>query len=222
MNFPGGVDAYAIDERGERKEADEAMWLETYLCGVLRAFAYADDDSDGVLGTRRFNPISSTEAEHKFLEAAERLFFRGWLLGSDPETQVPNVVSNHLTTGLLNYIHTTGRFASGVNLFEKLRSKNEEVASLLARVFIDGDEEMKAVSLAYETIKRNPMDSALLDVQAQFCMSKGRTDLALECAKRAVSSAPSEFSAWARLAEVYLAREEYELVRRTFNLTPLY
>lgn len=216
------MDAYAIDERGDRREATEELWLETYLCGVLRAYAYADDLSNDVVGTRRFNPISSTETEHRFMEAAERLFFKGWLLGSDPETQVPNVVSNHLTSGLLNYIHTTGRFASGINLFEKLRSKDPEVASLLAKVFIDGDEEIKAVALCYETIKQNPMDSALLEVQAQFCMSKGRNDLALECAKKAVSSAPSEFSAWARLAEVYLAMEEYELALLTINSCPMF
>ena len=136
----------------------------------------------------------------------------GWQLGSDPEIQVPNVVSNHLTNGLLHYIHTTGRFASGVNLFEKLRSKEPEVASLLAKVQIDGDEEVKAVSLLYDTIKILPMDAACLDVQAQFCMSKGRNDLALECAKRAVNSAPSEFTTWARLSEVYLALEQWELV----------
>jgi len=122
------------------------------------------------------------------------------------------MVSNYLTSGLLTYIHTTGRFASGVNLFEKLRSKEPEVASLLARVLIDADEEVKAVSLLYETIKLLPLDSSLLDVQAAFCMSKGRYDLALECAKKAVNSAPSEFTTWERLAQVYLKLEQYELV----------
>lgn len=129
------------------------------------------------------------------------------------------MVSNHLTNGLIHYIHTTGRFASGVNLFEKLRSKEPEVASLLARVFIDADEEVKAVSLLHETIKVLPMDPACLDVQAQFCMNKGRNDLALECAKRAVNSAPSEFTTWARLAEVYLALEEWELVGPKSKIT---
>jgi len=131
------------------------------------------------------------------------------------------VVSNHLTNGLLHYIHTTGRFASGVNLFEKLRSKEPEVASLLAKVYLDGDEEVKAVSLLYDTIKILPMDAGCLDVQAQFCMSKGRHVLALECAKRAVNSAPSEFITWARLAEVYVALEQWELVGVCLNATPL-
>ena len=48
-------------------------------------------------------------------------------LGSDSVVQVPNNVSNHLTSGLLKYFYTTGRFASAINLFEKLRTQNVEV-----------------------------------------------------------------------------------------------
>lgn len=212
VSFPGSVDAYAIDERGEKKPCTEQLWLETYLCSVLRALQSADEPMNKVVALRKFNPITTTESEHRFLDAAERLFFNGWQLGSDPEVQVPNVVSNHLTTGLLKYIHTTGRFASGINLFEKLRAREPEIASLLAKVYIDADEEVKAVQLLYDTVKILPMESSLLDVQAEFCMSKGRYDLALECAKRAVNSAPSEFTTWERLAMVYLKLEQYELV----------
>lgn len=212
VKIPGSVEAYAVDERGERRACTDQMWLETYLCSVLRAFSFAEEPLNKIIALRKFNPITSTEVEHRFLDAAERLFFKGWQLGSDPEVQVPNVVSNHLTTGLLRYIHTTGRFTSGINLFEKLRTKEPEIASLLARVLIDADEEVRAVQLLYDTVKLLPMESSLLDVQAEFCMSKGRYDLALECAKRAVNSAPSEFTTWERLAQVYLKLEQYELV----------
>ncbi|KAA8892744.1 Chs5p-Arf1p-binding proteins-domain-containing protein [Sphaerosporella brunnea] len=222
VTIPGTVDAYAVDERGEKRKATDELWLETYLCSVLRAFSYAEEGATPIIGCRKFNPITSTEVEHKFLDAAERLFFKGYQLGSDPEVQVPNVVSNHLTAGLLAYIHTTGRFASGVNLFEKLRSKEPEVASLLARVLIDADEEVKAVQLLYDTVKLLPMDNSLLDVQAEFCMNKGRYDLALECAKRAVNSAPSEFTTWERLAQVYLKLEQYELALLTLNSCPMF
>ncbi|EPS41663.1 hypothetical protein H072_4432 [Dactylellina haptotyla CBS 200.50] len=223
VSFPGSVDAYAVDERGERRVATEPLWLETYLCSVLRAFAYAEDNvQTRIVGCRRFNPIVSTEAEHRFLDAAERLFAKGWQLGSDPEVQVPNIVANHLTTGILKYIHTTGRYTSGVNLFEKLRTRFPEVASLLARVLVDADEEVKAVQLLYETIKVLPMDHSLLDVQADFCQGKGRSDLALECAKRAVNSAPSEFTTWAKLAEIYIALEQYEMALLTLNSCPMF
>jgi hypothetical protein len=81
VKIPGGVEAYCVDEKGEPRRATDALWLETYLCAVLRAYSYADDGSGEaikrVAGVRRFNPITSTEAEHKFLDAAEKLFFNG-------------------------------------------------------------------------------------------------------------------------------------------------
>ncbi|KAF2712427.1 chaps-domain-containing protein [Pleomassaria siparia CBS 279.74] len=224
--IPGTVESYCIDERGDKRVATDELWLETYLCSVLRAYSYADDGSGDtikkIVGVRRFNPITSTESEHKFLDAAERLFFNGWQLGSDPEIQVPNLVSNHLTTGLLSYIHTTGRYASGINLFEKLRTRDGEISSLLARVYIEADEEVKAVELLHEAIQELPMDYSLLDCQADFCNKKGRSDLALDIAKRSVVSAPSEFGTWARLAEIYVSLEQWDLALLTLNSCPMF
>ncbi|KAK3061192.1 hypothetical protein LTS18_006813, partial [Coniosporium uncinatum] len=226
VQIPGTVESYCIDERGEKRVASDDLWLETYLCSVLRAYSYADDGTGDIIkkivGVRRFNPITSTEAEHRFLDAAERLFFNGWQLGSDPEIQVPNLVSNHLTTGLLQYIHTTGRYASGINLFEKLRTRDPEISSLLARVYVSADEEVKAVQLLHEAIEELPMDYSLLDCQAEFCNKKGRGDLALEIAKRSVVSAPSEFGTWARLAEIYVSLEQWDLALLTLNSCPMF
>jgi hypothetical protein len=146
----------------------------------------------------------------------------GRQLSSDPETQVPNTVSNHLTTGLLKYIQTTGRFTSGVNLFEKLRTRDVEVSSLLARVLIMANEEVQAVRLMHDALQDVPMDYALLDCQAAFCQSKGEGEMALECAKRAVTAAPSEFSTWARLADVYVGLEQWDLALLTLNSCPMF
>ncbi|KAI4255947.1 MAG: hypothetical protein L6R42_006482 [Xanthoria sp. 1 TBL-2021] len=226
VKIPGGVESYCIDERGDKRVASDALWMETFLCGVLRAYAYADDGGGEsikkIIGVRRFDPITSTEMEHKFLDAAERLFFKGPQLGSEPEVQVPNIASNHLTTGLISYIHTTGRYTSGINLFEKLRTRDLEVSSLLARVMISADEEVQAVKLLHDAIAKLPMDYSLLDCQATFCQSKGRLDWALECAKRGVTAAPSEFGTWARLAEVYVGLEQWDLALLTLNSCPMF
>ncbi|KAL9130308.1 MAG: hypothetical protein Q9217_001483 [Psora testacea] len=226
VKIPGGVESYCIDERGDKRVASEGLWLETFLCAVLRAYSYADDGSGDnikkIIGVRRFDPITSTEVEHKFLDAAERLFFKGPQLGSEPEVQVPNIVSNHLTTGLLNYIHTTGRYTSGINLFEKLRTRDNEVSSLLARVLLSADEEVQAVKLLHDAINDLPMDYSLLDCQSAFCQSKGRLDWALECAKRSVTAAPSEFGTWAKLAEVYVGLEQWDLALLTLNSCPMF
>ncbi|KAJ9653070.1 bud site selection protein [Neophaeococcomyces mojaviensis] len=226
VKIPGGVESYCVDERGDRRVATDELWLETFLCGVLRAYSYGDNGSGDtikkIIGVRRFNPITSTEMEHKFLDAAEKLFFSGRQLGSDPEIQIPNIVSNHLTDGLLKYIKTTGRYTSGVNLFQKLRERDVEVSSLLAQVLIHGDEEVQAVRLLHDSIQDIPMDYALLDCQAAFCLSKGEGEMALECAKRSVTAAPSEFSTWARLAEVYIALEQWDLALLTLNSCPMF
>ncbi|KAM5437823.1 bud site selection protein [Microsporum ferrugineum] len=226
VKIPGSLESYCIDERGDKRVATEALWLETFVCGVLRSYSYADDGSGDaikkIVGVRRFNPITNTEMEHKFLDAAEKLFFNGRQLSSDPETQVPNTVTNHLTAGLLKYINTTGRYVSGINLFEKLRAREVEVSSLLARVLISADEEVQAVRLMHDALKDIPMDYALLDCQAAFCQSKGEHEMALECAKRSVTAAPSEFSSWIRLAEVYVSLEKWDLALLTLNSCPMF
>ncbi|EPE36551.1 TPR-like protein [Glarea lozoyensis ATCC 20868] len=237
VRIPGGVDSFCIDERGDKRHASDELWLETYLCSVLRAYSYADDGSGDtirkIMGVRRFNPVTTTETEHRFLQAAEQLFFRGWQLGSDSVVQVPNNVSNHLTAGLLKYFHTTGRFASGINLFEKLRSKNVEVSSLLAKVLLMGNEEVQAVRVLHDSIKQSPMDYVMLDTQAEFLKKKAlnpntpelkqeRLKMALGCADRSTVAAPSEFGTWARLAEVYVSMEDWENALTTLNSCPMF
>lgn len=237
VSIPGTVEAYCVDERGEKREAHDELWLETYLCSVLRAYSYADDGSGDtirkVMGVRRFNPVTSTETEHRFLHAAEQLFFRGWQLGSDSTVQVPTNVSNHLTSGLLKYLATTGRFVSGINLFEKLRTQSVEVSSLLAKVMFMGSEEVAGVRVLHQSLEQSPMDYAMLDAQAEFLLKKAlraqtpeqkteRLQLALGCADRSTIAAPSEFGTWARLAKVYVAMEDWENALTILNSCPMF
>lgn len=62
-----------------RHDATPEIWQETYISAVLRAILYADDVNYRLAGYRKIDPIASIEAEHKFLEAAENLFFKGAL-----------------------------------------------------------------------------------------------------------------------------------------------
>ncbi|PHH86739.1 hypothetical protein CDD83_9817 [Cordyceps sp. RAO-2017] len=237
VSIPGTVESYCVDERGEKLKASDDLWLETYLCSVLRAYSYADDGSGDtirkIVGVRRFNPVTNTETEHRFLNAAEQLFFRGWKLGSDTAVQVSTNVSNHLTTGLLKYFETTGRYASGINLFEKLRSQSVEVSSLLAKVLFMGYEEVAAIKTLYQSLQETPMDYVMLDTQADFLLKKAhkaedaevkeeRLRMALGCADRSTVAAPSEFGTWARLAQVYVAMEDWENALTTLNSCPMF
>lgn len=104
VQIPGTVESYCVDERGNKLEATEEHWLETYLCSVLRAYSYADNGSGDtikrIIGVRRFNPIMSTEQEHKFLEAAERLFFSGERCMYDQAGQTSRLTINRVAARL--------------------------------------------------------------------------------------------------------------------------
>ncbi|CAG8515848.1 17540_t:CDS:10 [Acaulospora morrowiae] len=203
VKIPGGVESYIMDARGERHEATPEIWQETYISAILRSILYSDDANYRLAGFRRIDPIPNIEAEAHFLEAAESLFFKGWQLGSDPEIQVATVVSNHLTAGIMKYF-------------------NPEVASLLAKSYIGMDEEIKAVNILYDALKKSPMSYALLHVQADFLLSKDKKDYALKLAKQAVNCAPSEFVTWAKLTEVYIELGDYESALLTLNSCPMF
>lgn len=160
-------------------------------------------------------------------------FATGWQLGSDSVVQVPNIVSNHLTTGLLKYFETTGRYTSGINLFEKLRTQNIEVASLLAKTLFMGNEEVEGIRALHLALKERPMDYVMLDTQAEFLLKKAqnatspeqkdeRLRLALGCADRSTIAAPSEFGTWARLAETYVMMEDWENALTILNSCPMF
>lgn len=159
--------------------------------------------------------------------------YTGWQLGSDSVVQVPTNVSNHLTTGLLKYLETTGRYTSGINLFEKLRSQSIEVSSLLSKVMFMGHEEVSGVRTLHQALQETPMDYVMLDAQAEFLLNKAlvaptpelkeeRLKLALGCADRGTVAAPTEFGTWARLAQVYVAMEDWENALTILNSCPMF
>ncbi|KAG9288555.1 hypothetical protein G9A89_006051 [Geosiphon pyriformis] len=103
-----------------------------------------------------------------------------------------------------------------------LYRKDPEVAALLAKSYIGMDEEIKGVNILYEALKQNSMSYALLHVQADFLLTKGKTEYALKLAKQAVNCAPSEFVTWAKLTEVYIALGDYESALLTLNSCPMF
>ncbi len=119
-----------------RQEATAAIWQETYVTAMLRSILYSDDANYRIPGFRKQDPIPDVDAERRFFEAAEQMFFRGWLLGSNPEIQVPTIVNNHLTAAIMKYCQESFRFDLAVKFFEGLFQREPEVASLLAQSYI--------------------------------------------------------------------------------------
>ncbi|KAI1309127.1 hypothetical protein EDD11_004138 [Mortierella claussenii] len=222
VKIPGGVESYAVNVRGDRQEATAAIWQETYVTAMLRAILYSDDANYRIPGFRKLDPIPDVDAEKRFFAAAEQLFFRGWLLGSNPEIQVPTIVNNHLTAAVMKYCQESFRYDLGVKFFERLFEREPEVASLLAQSYIGTDEELKAINVLYEALKQFPQSYALLHVQADFLRGKGKLEMALRLAKQAVNCAPSEFITWAKLTEVYIDLGDYESALLTLNSCPMF
>jgi hypothetical protein len=96
-----------------------------------------------------------------------------------------------------------------------------------------GNEEVQAVRVLHDSIKHSPMDYVMLDTQAEFLKRKAlsrnapelkdeRLRMAHGCADRSTIAAPSEFGTWARLAEVYVAMEDWEHALTTLNSCPMF
>ncbi|WFC97471.1 hypothetical protein MYAM1_000185 [Malassezia yamatoensis] len=220
--IPGTVLTYVMNARGERQEATPELWQETYLSAVLRAILYADDTNYRLAGYRKLDPIPTMEHELRFLLAAENLFFKGWQLGSEPEVQVATIVLNHLSSGILKYFGDASRWEQAVNLFEKLWSREPEVATLVARSYLGMNQEVKAVQIMHRALHQNPNNYVLLHIQCDFLREKGKLDWAIRLAEQAVSCAPSEFMTWSKLADCYVDARQYSAALFTLNSCPMF
>lgn len=58
-------------------EATTEIWQEACLSALLRAILYADDPNYRLMGYRKLDPITSPEAELRFLQAAAAVFSKG-------------------------------------------------------------------------------------------------------------------------------------------------
>lgn len=220
--IPGSVEAYVVDDRGDKRSATEKIWLETFLSAMVRSLIYADDDEYYVSCCRRLSPLTGKEVATKFFDAFRQLFFAGPSLGCASEIQDPSLVKNHLVDAFLKFVKVTGMCTEALEVLEQLYIEEPEVMSIICEVLLIDNQEVKAVEYISKGIEKNPRDACLLELQAKFCQDKKRLDLALDSAIRAVNASPSEFFTWSRLVQVYTQREEYEQALLTLNSCPMF
>jgi tetratricopeptide (TPR) repeat protein len=228
VQIPGGVVSYLVDLKGERHPiTNNTLWQETYISGVLRAIMDDNDEPDGndgnqLRGLRKLDAIKSLEAEQRFLEAAYSEFWKSWQLGTEPEVQVATYVSNHLSNGIMKYFGDSYRYDIASGFFKTLAEKDPEVSVLLAKSYIGYDEEIKAIEVLNEALKKKPQSYSLILVQIDFLRKKKHYDMALKLAKLAVTYAPSEFITWGTLAEVFFDMDDIEMALLTLNSCPMF
>jgi hypothetical protein len=96
-----------------------------------------------------------------------------------------------------------------------------------------GNEEVQGVRVLHQALKELPMDYVMLDTQAEFLLKKSQTAanpehkeerlrMALACADRSTVAAPAEFGTWARLAQVYVAMEDWGNALTILNSCPMF
>ncbi|KAI9504329.1 Chs5p-Arf1p-binding proteins-domain-containing protein [Coemansia spiralis] len=219
IKIPGGVDAYAINVRGERKEVTDQMWKEAYVCSLIRAILYSNPAAYSATGLRRLTPIANLREEAKFVEAVVELFWEGWRLGSNAETQMASTARNLLVDGFMKYFTDQERQQRTSMDFKGV---DPEVASLLAEMYLKGDQEVQAVRVMHQALKVKPSCYPMLSAQSEFLRRKKKLNAAVTMARMAVKYAPSEFSAWARLTEIYIESNDFQRALLTLNTCPMY
>ncbi|KAG2176386.1 hypothetical protein INT43_005620 [Umbelopsis isabellina] len=222
VKIPGGVESYYIDARGERHEATNQIWLETYLSACTRAILFSDDGNYRIAGYRKLDPISNVNGEVRYLEAVHALFDKGWMLGSDPEVQTSTVAKNHLSDALMKFFAYGANNEPLIDLLERLYGNDPEVGALLAKAYINSDQEVKAVHLLYKTLQIAPTKYTVLHTQIDFLLEKHAFEQALKLAKFSVKSMPSEFLTWSKLALVYIELGEFKTALLALNSCPMF
>lgn len=208
----------------------DILWLETFVSSIVRCFIDSSDDDDdnkvgGLVEVRKLNPLNngkiSKELLGNFLNAFERLFWEGPKLGCGIEIPQPTLLNNYLVDGFMKCLQLTQSYDKGLEILGRLQTREPEVISLIAKVYLLKDEEIKAIKLINEGIIANKRDLDLLIIQTQFCIDKKRYDLALELAKQAVKSSPSDFKSWSLLVTVYTKLNDFENALLTLNSCPM-
>lgn len=226
VNFPGTVTSYIINEHGEKIDENDDIWLETFTSGIIRSLLTKDEDEEqvsSIVESRNINPFQSVEIAELFLNCFEKFFLRGPDLGSAPEIQTTTLISNYLVDAFLKCVEITKMYDHGLKVLENLKSKynNNQVLTLIVKLLLLQDEEIKAVKLMNQGLLENPRDASLLILQSEFLSSKKNYKLALKSAICAVNSSPSEFIPWYNLSKIYLELDQIEESLLTLNSCPM-
>lgn len=223
VKIPGGVEAYVVDDHGDKHQASDQLWLETYLSAMLRCLLFSDDEAYSFISYwSRLNPLDSPPSQSvRFIEAFETLFFQGPSLGCVPEVQAPTLVNNYLVDGFIKFVKISGLYEPAIKALQRLAKIEPEALTVLARTLLLDNEEVQAVQTMHKGILENPRDHNLLELQAEYCLKKGKLNWALDSAIRAVNASPSEFLPWARLVQIYTKMGDYEQALLTLNSCPM-
>ncbi|RLV89957.1 Protein BCH1 [Spathaspora sp. JA1] len=237
VHIPGKLDVVVVNNDGKliqdklTSEELDRFWLETFVCSIVRSVLESDDENDmnkvggGLVEVRKINPfnngIVSKELLNNFLQGFEELFFQGYKLGCTIEFPQPNLINNYLVDGFMKVIQLTQTYDHALEILGRLQQEEPSVISLIAQVLLLKQDEVEAVKIMNQGILENKRDVNLLILQTEFILEKKKPELALELAKQAVKSSPSDFKAWEILVKCYIRLGDFENALLTLNSCPM-
>lgn len=231
VHIPGKFENQIVNNDGKlltHTISDDELnrfWLETFMSAMVRCLIDSDDDDankiGGLVEVRKENPFTNKNILNSFLEGFEKLFFDGPKLGCNIEIPQPTLICNYLVDGFLKCIELSQSYDKGLEILGRLQSKEPNVVTLIAKILLLKDEEIKAVQIMNEGIQQNDRDSDLLLLQCQFCLDKKRYDIALKLAQQAVKASPADFKTWSMLVRVYTKLNDFENALLTLNSCPM-
>lgn len=216
--FPGSTKMYLITADGmphDPPEDDKMLWHELFMSGMMRALLRKDDDMYYMERTRHEFPLTPSGVD-QFFQSFEQLYARGALSHASSLVQVPNASQNYMVDSLYRLLDITGQHGRAIEMLTRI-----EATEVLTEVLVKADYEVSAVQLLVQGVETNARNANLLAQEAEFCLHKNEPDLALDCAKRAVNAAPSDFYSWHVLCLVYLQREQWDQVLLALNSAPI-
>ncbi|KAJ1919602.1 bud site selection protein [Mycoemilia scoparia] len=222
VNIPGSVDAYIVTASGERKDPTEQTWKECSISAMLRAILYKESEGYDFNALRRITPLPNPKSEAQFLENAQELFLKGWILGSSSEVQTATFSQNFFAEAMVEYFMSARRFSSMAKFFAPLAKIEPEVGVLEAEALFKKDEEVKAIQVLNEVWKKRQLCFPILQTQSKFLTNKGYYDEALTLAQHGVRCASSEFNAWLNLTDAYMESDNLKEALLTLNSCPMF
>lgn len=186
VHIPGKFESSIINSDGKLihdKVSDnesEKLWLETFVTSIVRCLIDSEDDDankvGGLVEVRKLNPFnngkSSKELLDYFMKGFEKLFWDGPKLGCGIDIPQPTIISNYLVDGFIKCVELTQNYEEALEILDRLKEKEPGVVTLIARVLLLKDEEIRAVQVMNDGVISNNRDADLLLLQAQFCVDK--------------------------------------------------
>ncbi|CEP62373.1 exomer complex subunit LALA0_S05e04192g [Lachancea lanzarotensis] len=239
VRIPGAVQSYILDSRGEVLQIPhnerETLWTETFVCGVVRAITVMTDNVDegevnNVVETRILNPLTSGElgeVSDRFIDVFPLVYSQGQNLGAPCNVAAPSRTNNYLCETLLHVTRLTQNFERCRKMLTSLIEKHPECVVLLAKLLIEADLKIDAITLLHEEFSKQGSSltsyrSELLCIQAQFLLEQKKDFKAAQLlAQAAVDCAPSEFKPWHLLVRAYIGLNDIENALLSLNGCPV-